>query len=69
MDYIGGIDVEGGDYLVASLGSFAKYTGVTLVGQHRSSALVSTIGERVSGVDQALNPASFSFDDEARGSA
>src|SRR5215207_1789075 len=43
--------------------------GVTLLGQHRSSALVSTIGERVAGVEQAVNPASLGFGDDARGSA
>ena len=61
--------MEGGDYLAASLGSFAEDTSVTLLGQHRSSALVSAVGERVSGVEQELNPALFSFDDDVRGSA
>ena len=61
--------MEGGDYLAASLGGFAEYAGVTFLGQHRSSALVSSVGEGVSCVDQALNPALFSLDNDARGSA
>src|SRR5215210_9475600 len=37
--------------------------GVPFLNRHRSSALASPVGERISGVEQAVNPASFGFDD------
>ena len=42
--------------------------GVPFLNRYRSSALASPVGERMSGVVQAVNPASFGFDD-AQGSA
>src|SRR5215208_3312727 len=37
--------------------------GVPFLNRYRSSALASPVGERMSGVEQVVNPASFGFDD------